>query len=162
MSQKDWDSYETSWDFKRHPLVISVEKDEGETVLLGMKISQKKWIEKLRNGSACFNTVNFYIEKGLSGGNDEQGDKYEGVFARLLKHDSKVEEMEKLLKDDLEVILDGEYVLLRRKSARTIPVFCIYGLYIEDAKILSIKETSKGKSELKLEIIPQPKMFKDF
>ena len=50
---------------------------------LCMKVSEKRWIESLRNGKECFNPVETFITKAETGGNNEQGDKYEGIFARM-------------------------------------------------------------------------------
>ena len=56
-----------------------------QDLVLCMKISQQKWIEKLQNGEAWFGAINEYIKKAEESGNNEQGDKYEGVFARCRK-----------------------------------------------------------------------------
>lgn len=152
----DWNSYETSWDFCKHPLIPQRE-EEGITIFAGMKIGEEQWIKKLENGSACFSPIADYIEKGEKENNNEQGDKYEGVFARLKKNDTRIHDMEDRLKDDLEEIEDGEYILLRRKSSRTVPVFCLYGFYKEDAKMIELSSNT-----VKLELIPSSKMYNEF
>lgn len=156
IARKDWDSFETSWDFCKHPLMPQRE-EEGITIFAGMKIGEEKWIKKLENGSACFSPINDYIEQGEKGNNNEQGDKYEGVFARLKKNDTKIHDMEDRLKDDLEEIEDGEYILLRRKSSRTVPVFCLYGFYKEDAQMIEL-----SSNNVKLELVPSSKMYNEF
>ncbi len=105
-------------------------------VLLCMKVSEKKWIEKLRNGEACFNQIDSYIKKSIDDKNDDQGDKYEAVFARIKKTDKRLQELRKRFGEDLEEIQDDSdnYVLLRRKSARRILVFCLYGVKAENLK----------------------------
>ena len=152
----DWNSYETSWDFCKHPLMPQRE-EEGITIFAGMKIGEEKWIKKLENGSACFSPIADYIKKGEKENNNEQGDKYEGVFARLKKNDTRIHDMEDRLKDDLEEIEDGEYILLRRKSSRTVPVFCLYGFYKEDAQMIEL-----SSNNVKLELIPSSKMYNEF
>lgn len=152
----DWNSYETSWNFCKHPLMPQRE-EEGITIFAGMKIGEEKWIKKLENGSACFSPIADYIEKGEKENNNEQGDKYEGVFARLKKNDTRIHDMEDRLKDDLEEIEDGEYILLRRKSSRTVPVFCLYGFYKEDAQMIEL-----SSNNVKLELIPSSKMYNEF
>lgn len=156
LSNSDWDSFETSWDFKQHPFMPQ-EEEEGITVLAGMKVGEEIWIKKLLNGSACFSPVADFIEKGENENNNEQGDKYEGVFARLKKNDSRISLMEEKLRNDLEKIEDGDYILLRRKSSRTIPVFCLYGFYKEDAKIIE-----QSSNIIRLKLVPSPKMYHEF
>lgn len=156
ISKMDWDSFEISWDFCKHPLMPQRE-EEGITIFAGMKIGEEKWIKKLENGSACFSPIADYIKKGEKENNNEQGDKYEGVFARLKKNDTRIHDMEDRLKDDLEEIEDGEYILLRRKSSRTVPVFCLYGFYKEDAQMIEL-----SSNNVKLELIPSSKMYNEF
>ena len=95
---------------------------------LCMKVSEKRWIESLRNGKACFNPVETFITKAETGGNNEQGDKYEGIFARIKANDVRLVNLRKCYEDDLEEIDDDGYVLLRRKSSRKVPIFCSYGI----------------------------------
>ena len=100
-----------------------------------MKVNEKQWIESLRNGTACFNPVNTFINKAENDGNNEQGDKYEGVFARIKTNDVRLTKLRKRLGEDLEEIYEKDYVLLRRKSSREIPIFCVYGVKRDELKI---------------------------
>lgn len=59
-------------------------------IVLCMKINEKQWIEAIRDGSLCFNRVGYFIEQAEKTGNNEQGDKYEGVFARVKKTDGRI------------------------------------------------------------------------
>lgn len=94
-----------------------------------IKVSEQKWIKSLRNGTACFNPVGIFIEKAENDGNNEQGDRYEGIFARIKKTDPRLETSKHRYADDLEILPDGEnHVMLRRKSSRNVPVFCMYGV----------------------------------
>lgn len=97
-----------------------------------MKISAEKWIRILRDGSAYFNLVDYYITKAHETGNNQQGDKYEGVFAHIKKSDLRLNYIKKKLGDDLEMIDDGDFVFLRRYSARKKHVFCMYGVLRSD------------------------------
>ena len=54
-------------------------------IVLCMKINEKQWVEAIRDGSLCFNRAGYFIEQAEEKGNNEQGDKYEGVFARIKK-----------------------------------------------------------------------------
>lgn len=103
---------------------------------LCMKVSEKRWIESLRRGQACFNPVETFITKAEIGGNNEQGDKYEGIFARIKANDARLTKLRKRFDDDLEEIIDEDgYVLLRRISSRKVPIFCAYGIKKDELKI---------------------------
>lgn len=104
------------------------EKIMKRDVVLFVKVSQKQWVESLRNGTVCFNPVDIFIKKAELENNNEQGDKYEGVFARLKTSDELVNKLKIRFGEDLEIIPDVDHVLLRRKSARKVPIFCIYGV----------------------------------
>lgn len=100
-----------------------------------MKVSEKRWIESLRNGKACFNPVDKFIKQAETDGNNEQGDKYEGIFARIKANDVRLVNLRKRFGDDLEEIAEDDYVLLRRKSSRKVPIFCAYGIRKDELKI---------------------------
>ena len=161
ITKEDWNSFETSWDFKRHPLLPNNEP-EGITTLFGVKIGAEKWIKKLYEGSACFSPVGDFIVEGETTGNNEQGDKFEGVFARLKKDNPLIEKMSKKLGEDLEKIVDGEYILLRRKSCRDIPVLCLYGMYKEDAREIDSKIFDNGVFQSTLQFQLSDKMYNEF
>ncbi|WP_066255577.1 hypothetical protein [Neobacillus drentensis] len=105
------------------------------------KFGALKWMDKIRQGSISFSCPGKYIQIAKKTGNDEQGDVNEGVFARLRKGDKKIKEMQAKLKDDLEIIDDGEYVMLRRWSSYYIPTFCFYSFRIVDMLDNDITET---------------------
>lgn len=107
-----------------------------------MKISKKQWIESLRNGTACFSPVGVFINQAATSGNNEQGDWYEGIFARMRKTDLRLPELKVRLGDDLEIIDDHDYVMLRRKSIRKLPIFCMYGI---DKNELVVQEDTMYK-----------------
>jgi len=159
-SRNDWDAFETSWGFIRHPLLPR--KDQKVQILFGMKIAEKEWAEALKNGSVCFSPVGDFINQGETTGNNEQGDKYEAVFARLKHGDQRIAKMQERLSTDLEIIEDNEYVMLRRKSARTIPVFCLYGFLQEDGRLVEVQEKEDGSLSATIQFIPSEKMFFDF
>lgn len=96
------------------------------------KFGPIKWMDKIRKGSISFSCPGNYIQIAKTTKNDEQGDLNEGIFARLKKDDSRIGEMREKLKDDLEIIEDGEYVKLRRWSSYYIPTFCFYSYKIAD------------------------------
>ena len=100
-----------------------------------LKVSQERWIRSLKSGTACFNPIDCFIKKAEIDGNNEQGDKYEGIFGRIKKTDARLHELRERLGADLEIIDDGDYVLLRRYSTRNIPIFCTYGVLREEITI---------------------------
>lgn len=89
-------------------------------------------IQRLYGGEVSFSCAKAYIFQAKHGGNDEQGDSDEAVFARLKKGDPRIEEMKLRLEKDLEIIDDGLHVKLRRKSSCYIPIFCCYSLLYSD------------------------------
>lgn len=87
-----------------------------------------------------------FIQQAQATGDTVQGDSFKGYFARLKKDDKRLTIMRSRLKDDLEESNDGNYVLLRRKSALTVPIFCIYGYQCIDA----VNEApSSGKTRIR-------------
>lgn len=102
--------------------------------MLYVKIAESKWAKKLRNGCAWFGTIDGYIKKAETEHNDEQGDRYEGVFARQRKDSPVIKDCLDRYGSDLEIIDDGDYVLLRRKSSRRMCAFCVYAIH-EDSNL---------------------------
>lgn len=96
------------------------------------KIGQQKWMKRLYGGEVSFSCPKAFIFQAKHGGNDEQGDLDEAVFARLKVGDPRINEMKDFLGKDLEIINDGCYVKLRRKSSCFIPIFCIYTIMLSD------------------------------
>lgn len=161
ISNADWNSFETSWDFMRHPL-LPCDEAEGINTLFGVKIGEEKWIKKLRDGSACFSPVDDFITEGEIIGNNEQGDKYEGIFARLKNDNPLIIKMSEKLGDDLEKIDDDGYTLLRRKSCRKIPVLCLYGMYKEDAEEIESSISDDGTVQSTIQFQLANKMYDEF
>lgn len=116
------------------------------------RFSPKQYMDFFLNGEFNFGCPGAYIEEAIKEGNNEQGDKYEAVFARLKKGDARISDARDCLKDDLEIIEDGQYVLLRRNSAKLVPTFCFFNYIIEDLR--------KGeKGEPKNGILPVTLVF---
>ncbi len=60
-------------------------------------------------------------------GNKGQGDKNEGIFARVPKNDVKfISDKEKLYKGDLIKCKNGEFIDLKLKSVINMPIYCFY------------------------------------
>lgn len=114
------------------------------------KFGEQKWIDKLINGEVSFSSIGSFIEQAKVSKNDIQGDEFEGVFAKLNKNDQRINLMKQKLKEDLEIIEEGDYVYLRRHSSKLIPVYCFYGYTIGNA----IEENDikhEGKQKLRLD-----------
>lgn len=101
--------------------------------LLLFRFSEHRWINAIIEGTLSFSCAGNFVEQAMKTDNNIQGDRYEGVFARLGIMDTKIASMRRLLGSDLEEIPDGDYVLLRRKSAMLKPIFCFYGYKAKDA-----------------------------
>lgn len=135
---------------------------QDERLVICIKISQKEWIEKLQKGSAWFGAINNYIVKAEETNNNEQGDKYEGVFARCKKGNPIITEQLSRLGNDLEIIEDGEYCLLRRKSSRYVCAFCMYGIKNTDLTPIGEIEDINGELIGKFHYDIEPKMYSSF
>lgn len=84
--------------------------------------------DNFMNGELCFGSAKRYIDLEEKHGETEQGDRFEGIFARLRKNDTKISYYQKKYGSDLEIIDDNEYVMLRRFSTKKIPVLCFYAI----------------------------------
>lgn len=124
--------------------MIELKEENKDYAIIIYRFSSKKWMDEFRKGNFSFSCPGKYIEESLIEGNDEQGDKYEAVFARLKKDDSRIDEMKKRLGHDLEIIDDGRYVLLRRESAKLIPTFCFFYYKEDNLHEGAIREEKNG------------------
>ncbi len=135
----------------------------GKEIILDLKINKEVWINKLKAGSICFNRVGYFIEKGEQSKNGEQGDRFEGVFARLPKNDPRIEEFKVSLGKDLEVIDDDSHVFLRRLSVKDIPIFCMFGVKKEELEPLSEPSTyADGQLHMRAKYLFPPRMYDEF
>lgn len=105
----------------------------NEDALILVRFGEKRWMDRMIQGEVSFSCIGAFIKQAIKTGNNVQGDRFEGVFARLRSKDPKIEEMSNLLGKDLEIIEDNDYILLRRKSSKFKPIFCLYAYTAEDA-----------------------------
>ena len=106
---------------------------DKDRAFLFFKFGIHKWMQKLVEGELSFSCTGSFIFQAIHTDNDIQGDKLEGVFARLRKDDPLIIQMGSKLGKDLEIIPDNEcYVLLRRKSSKYRPIFCLYSYADKD------------------------------
>lgn len=99
----------------------------NDHAIMLFKFGEQRWMDKIIEGNLSFSCVGAYIQQYKRTGNEIQGDPYEAVFARVKKHDHIIAEMQELLGNDLELIDDNDFMMLRRRSAKYVPVFCVYG-----------------------------------
>ena len=78
--------------------------------LLLFRFSEHRWINAIIEGTLSFSCAGNFVEQAMKTDNNIQGDRYEGVFARLGIMDTKIASMRRLLGSDLEEIPDGDYV----------------------------------------------------
>lgn len=101
-------------------------------IMMVIKFGEKRWMKKIADGELSFSCAGAFIKQAETTNNNIQGDLLEGVFAHLYKGSEKINEMRIKLGKDLEEIDDGEFIYLRRKSAKFKPIFCVYGYKISD------------------------------
>lgn len=133
-----------------------------EKLVFCLKISQKQWIEKLSGGSAWFGLIDNYIKQAEETDNNEQGDRYEGVFARCRRTSNLVERYQSIFGGDIEIIDDDEFCFLRRKTSRYMHAFCMYGIKNTDLKVIGDIELVDGEYKGKYHYDIDTKMYEGF
>lgn len=106
-------------------------KDTDAIILC--RFGESRWIQSEIAGNLSLSCPGKFIWQAQQTGNNVQGDPREAVFARLRANDPRINEMKKTLGHDLEIIADGEFRLLRRKSAKLKPIYCYYAYKAKDA-----------------------------
>lgn len=104
----------------------------NKDAVLVFRFGKQKWIDLETRGKLSLPCPGKFIYQAIQTGNLQQGDPREAVFARLKKSDAKIEEMQHLLGKDLEILEDGAFCLLRRRSAKMKPIYCVYAYTAED------------------------------
>lgn len=89
-------------------------------------------MDKIKEGHISFSCIGKFIQQANISGNNIQGDSLEGVFAKLKKDDERIADYYNKLGKDLEIIAKDDYVYLRRKSSKLIPIFCLYSYKARD------------------------------
>lgn len=133
-----------------------------DRLFLCMKISQSTWIKSLQEGNAWFGMINNYILQAERSGNNEQGDRYEGVFARCSKDSPLITFNSLRFGNDLEVVDDGDYVLLRRRSSRKACAFCMYGVRYSDLTQFGDVDSTGSEPSVTFRYDIEQKMFDNF
>lgn len=130
----------------------------GNAIMI-YKFGEKRWIQKILDGELSFSCTGAFVFQAKKTGNLIQGDLYEGAFARFLNSNPKINEMYEKLGKDLEIINDGDYSLLRRKSAKLRPIFCAFAYTVEDS-LKSNTIVKPGAQKLRFEF--DKRMYEGF
>ena len=126
------------------------------------RFSEQRWIDAIIHGELSFSCAGAFVHQAKHSANNIQGDRYEGIFARLENGDKRIALMQNKLGSDLKIVSDGDYVLLKRKSAMLRPIFCLYGYKAVDAlnEIDAGTEIHTGKYRIRHEF--DPNMYAGF
>ena len=92
------------------------------------KIMPIEYIDNFAKGNFYFSCCGNWVDIAKKGFGKGQGDKYEGVFAKYKRKNSRkpVKYYKTLFKKDLKIEQEGDYVLLRRISSLYIPATVSY------------------------------------
>ncbi len=120
-----------------------------DNIIEMFRFSERRWNDCIVNGHLSFSCAGAYLKQAIKTNNDIQGDRYEGVFARLKNGDKRIEELRLTLGNDLWIIPEGEYSLLLRKSALHIPIFCFYGYKVRDVLVDAGSEAHVGMNTVR-------------
>jgi len=141
------------------------------------KISEERYLEALATGEVYFSCCGRFMNIAKSGCGKGQGDRYECVFAKYLKKNSRkpIQKYKKMFGKDLLVETEGDYVLLRRKSSLYVPTACFYSIDNNTAiqnlngddkvRIEEIINANQDKEELTISDFPlslSEKYFEEF
>ena len=125
------------------------------------RFSEHRWINAIIDGTLSFSCAGAFVEQAKLTDNEIQGDRYEGIFARLQPDDPKISKMERILGNDLIKMTDEKgFVLLRRRSAMLKPIFCYYAYKARDIIIDSDGNAKLGENTIRHDF--DPKMFSGF
>ena len=61
---------------------------KSDDYLLFLKFSEQRWIQNLIEGIMSFSCIGYFINLAQKSDNKEQGDDFEGFFARLKSDDT--------------------------------------------------------------------------
>lgn len=105
-----------------------------------------------------FGNVNIY-----QSGDEGRFDKYEGAIAVLHK-DNRMIERFKLVYGDIYEIADGDFVILKRKSAKFIPMYCFYTAFSQNCSKIEVGDFNYKKKTciVRYQIAPDERLFEDF
>lgn len=113
-------------------------KDQLENAeILSFKIIQNKYIETtIKEGKICLGCADFYSYQEKISRKRGQGDKDEGVFARIHeKNVLKIDELKRLYGTDLKTKRNGEFLDFKLRSVINMPIYCFYSINASDRDV---------------------------
>lgn len=127
---------------------------------------EKKYIEDFVNGNLFFSCCGEWISKARNSGGKGQGDKYEAVFAKYLRKNSRkpIQKYKSFFGKDLIIESEDDYIMLKRRSSLYIPASCFYSIdnhtvknYLpesETEKITSLLNQLDNENQITVEKLP--------
>lgn len=134
------------------------------------RIMSKRYIPEFSKGAIYFSCCGKWIAIAKTGGGKGQGDRYEGVFAKYQRKNSRkpIQHYKKLFGKDLIVESEDDYYLLRRKSSLYIPAICFYSIdtqtilqYVPDEEAERLEQIAKATNDRKFLIENFPLTISD-
>lgn len=109
--------------------------------IMTFKIINAEYIQStILSGNIYFGCAEYYAYQELLG-NKGQGDKDEGLYARVKKSNlSYIKEQEKLHGEDLVMIENGEFLDMKLKSVINMPIYCVYSINANDLGVKCFDE----------------------
>lgn len=111
-----------------------------QTIYGYIRFDNEEQLKKITDGKLTFSCAKNWIDEENMGGSTFRGDSLEAVFARVRKNDERIKKCKDDFGEDLEIIDDGEFVYLRRKSSELVPILCLYGIKEENFTAKEIDE----------------------
>ncbi len=146
-----------------HTILSESELEHAE--IMTFKIINAAYIETtISSGNIYLGCAEYYAYQEILG-NKGQGDKDEGLYARVKKSNfSFIKEQRELHGADLIEIANGEFLDLKLKSVINMPVYCFYSINAFDTGVKYFDEpgeTPKIRYRTYKFTIPK-KVFQDF
>jgi hypothetical protein len=105
------------------------ESEISNDEILSFKILPSEYADSTIKGNIYLSCADFYAYQHETSGNMGQGDKDEGLFARVFKNNIEyIKEQRSRHKSDLLENEHGKFVDLKLKSVINIPVYCFYSV----------------------------------
>ena len=126
-------------------LQTTLSEDELQNAeIMTFKIINSEYIESTSlSGNLYFGCAEYYAYQE-STGNKGQGDKDEGLYARVRNNNlSYIKEQESLHGIDLVKIENGKFIDLKLKSVINMPVYCFYSINVSDPIVKYFDESGE-------------------
>lgn len=109
--------------------------------IMTFKIINAEYIQStILSGNIYFGCAEYYAYQEILG-NKGQGDKDEGLYARIKNSNFLyIKEQEKLYGEDLITVENGEFLDLKLKSVINMPIYCVYSINANDLGVKCFNE----------------------